>query len=73
MRKLRGILRLQLDSKLSLRQIHKSLRLSLGAVQKIASQAESMGLNWSSIESLNYQELARLFYPQSDTQVSRLS
>ncbi len=70
MRKLRDILRLRLDSKLSLRQIKNSLRISLGAVQKIASQAEEMGLDWASMEPLSDQELARLFYPQSDTRVS---
>ena len=39
MRKLREILRLRLQGELSLRQINNSLRLSLGAVQKVARQA----------------------------------
>ena len=46
MRQLREVLRLRLNAKLSLRQIKASLRLSLGAVQKVTSKAEELGLNW---------------------------
>jgi len=70
MRKLRDILRLRLDAGLSLRQIKNSLRLSLGAIHKVTSQAQALGLNWSAIEQLDEQQLARLFYPDSDTRVS---
>lgn len=70
MRKLREILRLRLQGQLSLRQINSSLRLSLGAVQKVASQAEALKLDWSAIELLSEQELAQLFYPDSDNRVS---
>ena len=45
MRQLRTILRLRLQAKLSLRQIKTSLRLSLGAVQKICSKAETLDLD----------------------------
>ncbi len=70
MRNLREILRLRLQAGLSLRQIKSSQRVSLGAVQKIVSQAVDQGLDWLAIEHLDEQQLARLFYPESDTRVS---
>jgi len=70
MRKLREVLRLRLHAELSMRQIRDSLRLSLGAIQKVVSKAEELGLNWESIDQLNDQQLARQFYPQSDTRSS---
>lgn len=70
MRKLREILRLRLQGELSVRQIKDSLRLSLGAVQKVTSKASSLGLDWETIEQLDDQQLARHFYPQSDTRAS---
>lgn len=71
MRHLREILRLRLQASLSLRQIKSSQRVSLGAVQKIVSQAEAQHLDWSMIEQLDDQQLARLFYPESDTRTSQ--
>jgi len=70
MRQLRTLLRLRLQAKLSLRQIKNSLRLSLGAIQKVTSQAQSLSLDWESVDALDDQQLARLFYPESDTRVS---
>ncbi len=70
MRQLRAVLRLRLQAELSLRQIKNSLRISLGAVQNITSQAKEQGLDWTSIELLDDQQLARLFYPQSDTRAT---
>lgn len=70
MRNLREILRLRLQAGLSLRQIKSSQRVSLGAVQKLASQAAAQELDWSMIEPLDDTQLARLFYPESDTRVS---
>lgn len=70
MRKLREILRLRLQAELSLRQIKGSLRLSLGAVQKVASRAQALDLDWAAIDALDDQQLARLIYPASDVQVS---
>jgi len=70
MRNLREILRLRLQAGLSLRQIKDSQRVSLGAVQGIVSQATDQGLDWPSIEQLNDTQLARLFYPESDTRAS---
>lgn len=67
MRQLREILRLRLQADLSLRQIQSSLRISLGAVQKVVSQAVAQGLDWTTIEGLNDPQLARQFYPQADT------
>ena len=49
MRQLRTILRLRLQAKLS-------LRLSLGAVQKICSKAEALDLDWPAIEQLDDQQ-----------------
>ncbi len=70
MRNLREILRLRYQSGLSLRQIKGSQRVSLGAVQKITSRADELALNWDQIELLDEQQLARLFYPESDARVS---
>jgi len=70
MRKLREILRLRLQGELSLRQIKDSLRLSLGAVQKVTRQAEILGLDWPSIDQLDDQQLARRFYPAADNRLS---
>ncbi len=72
MRKLRDILRLRLDAGLSLRQIKNSLRLSLGAVQKVTSKAQTLGLDWAGVDQLDERQLARLFYPDSDTRVSNI-
>lgn len=71
MRKLRDILRLRLQSELSLRQIKHSLRLSLGAIQKVASRAQTLQLEWEAIEQLTDQQLASLFYPEADTRPSK--
>jgi len=70
MRKLRETLRLRLQAGLSLRQIKDSLRISLGAVQKVTSKAEELGLDWETIHSLDDQQLAQRFYPDADTRVS---
>lgn len=70
MRKLREILRLRLQSQLKMRPISASLRLSLGAVQKVLSQAETQTLTWEAVAQLNDKQLADLFYPASDNQPS---
>ena len=67
MRQLREILRLRLQADLSLRQIQSSLRVSLGAVQKVVSQAAALELDWTTIDGLNDQQLAGQFYPRADT------
>jgi len=70
MRKLRQVLRLGLHAKVAIRAIHRSLKLSVGAIQKILSKAKALDLTWESIEKLDDVQLASLFYPQSDNQVS---
>lgn len=70
MRQLREILRLRLHANLSMRQIKDSLRISLGAVQKVSSKARTQNLDWEGIETLDDQQLARLFYPAADTRAS---
>ena len=59
MRKLREILRLRLYAGLSIRQIRDSLRVSVGAIQKVAATAEQQGITWPLICSLDDTELAR--------------
>ncbi len=70
MRQLRELLRLRLHAGLSMRQIKDSLRISLGAIQKVTNKARAEGLDWAAIEKLDDQQLASLFYPASDTRVS---
>ncbi len=70
MRQLREILRLRLHAELSMRQIKSSLRVSLGAVQKVSSKAKEQNLRWEAIEKLDDQQLAKLFYPAADTRAS---
>ena len=67
MRQLREILRLRFCGNLSLRQIHSSLRISLGAAQKVVSKATALAIDWPTIDQLDDQQLAQLFYPQADT------
>jgi transposase len=70
MRNLREILRLRLQSGLSFRQIKNSQRVSLGAIHQIVSQAKAHNIDWPAIASMDDQQLARLFYPESDTRAS---
>jgi transposase len=70
MKKLRQVLRLGLYAKMAIRAIHRSLKLSVGAIQKILSHAKTLGLTWEAVEKLNDVELADLFYPRSDNQLS---
>lgn len=70
MRQLRELLRLRLHADLSMRQIQGSLRISLGAVQKIINKAQTEDLDWAAVEKLDDQKLASVFYPASDTRAS---
>ncbi len=70
MRKLRNILRLRLDSKLSIRQIHTSTQVSVGAIQKLLSKASELNLSWPLPDDLDDHQLAQLFYSQADTRSS---
>jgi len=66
MKKLREILRLTLQSKLSIRAIKRILNLSVGAIQKIVSQARTLKLTWEKVEALDEPQLMQLFYPAND-------
>ena len=66
MKKLREILRLTLQSELSIRDIHRILNLSIGAVQKVVSQARTLKLTWQKVELLDEFQLMKLFYPAKD-------
>ena len=71
MRKIRDVLRLRLEARLSIRQIRASTKVSVGAIQKLLRQAESLGLSWPLPCALDDAELARMFYPGADTTSSR--
>jgi len=71
MRKIREILRLRHTAGLSIRQIKASTKLSVGAIQKLLSTADALGLGWPLPPELDDSRLARLFYPGADTGVSR--
>ena len=70
MRKLREILRLRRHAGLSIRQVRNSLRISIGAIQKISTLAEQTGINGEQVCQINDTELARHFYPKADTRSS---
>jgi transposase len=70
MRKIRDILRLRLTAGLSIRAISASTKVSVGAIQKLLSQAQSLELDWPLPADLDDNQLARLFYPEADTRVS---
>lgn len=70
MRNIREILRLKHAGGLSIRQIHRSTKVSVGAVQKLLSKADELGLSWPLPDDLDDAELARCFYPKADTRVS---
>ena len=70
MRKIREVLRLRHAAGLSIRQIKASSKLSVGAIQKLLSKADALGLAWPLPPELDDNQLARLFYPGADTRVS---
>ena len=70
MRKIREILRLRLAADLSIRQIKASTKVSVGAIQKLLSRADTLGLTWPLPPEMDDNQLARLFYPGADTRVT---
>ncbi len=70
MRKIRDILRLRLSAGLSIRAINASTKVSVGAIQKLLTQAKALELDWPLPAELDDSQLARLFYPEADTRVS---
>ncbi len=70
MRQLREILRLRLQADLSVRQIQRSLRVSVGAVSKVLSKAAELDIDWAAVEALDDVQLANRFYPKADNRQS---
>ena len=66
MRKIRDILRLKLAGDLSIRQIHRSTKVSVGRIQELLSKARALNLAWPLPDSMDDTELAQLFYPGAD-------
>jgi len=71
MRKIRDVLRLRLSGGLSIREISRSTKLSVGGIQKLLARATALGLAWPLPNDLDDNQLARLFYPTADTGSSR--
>ena len=67
-RKIREILRLDLESGRSIRQISASTKTSVGAIQKLLKQARMDDLSWPLPAELDDVQLAELFYPKANTQ-----
>jgi len=59
MRKIKDVLRLKLDAKLSHEQISASLKVSKGVVAKYAGLASAAGLDWPTINTLDEGEIER--------------
>tara|TARA_B110000503_G_scaffold130096_1_gene203079 strand:+ start:241 stop:1761 length:1521 start_codon:yes stop_codon:yes gene_type:complete len=70
MRKIRDVLRLRHAGGLSVRQISRSTKISVGSIQKLLTKAKSLELTWPVPDNLDDNQLARLFYPSADTQTS---
>ena len=67
MRKIRDVLRLHFSAGLSIREIHRSTKVSVGSIQTLLSKAKVMSLSWPLPDELDDAQLARRFYPQADT------
>ena len=66
MRKLREVLRLRFQAGLSLRDISRSTKLSVGGVQKLIRRAQALDLTWPLPPGSDDARLAALFYPGAD-------
>ena len=71
MRKIRDVLRLRLSAGLSIREISRSTKLSVGGIQKLLSRAQALELGWPLPDEMDDNRLANLFYPAADTRTSR--
>ncbi|CAG8998275.1 MAG: hypothetical protein CENE_00217 [Candidatus Celerinatantimonas neptuna] len=71
MRKIRDVLRLHFSAGLSIRQIQRSTKVSVGSIQSLLRQAKNLNLSWPLPENLDDSQLATLFYPQSDARHAR--
>ncbi len=63
MRKIKEVLRLKYEAKLSCRQIAASLKLSVGAISKYTKAAEAAGLSWPLPEGLDDTTLETRLFP----------
>ncbi|PCK03693.1 MAG: IS21 family transposase [Alteromonadaceae bacterium] len=63
MQKIKDILRLTFEAKLSIRKIAHCLNLSVGAISKYLTRAKAAGLGWPLPEELTDQELALKLQP----------
>lgn len=70
MRKIRDVMRLRYSGGLSVRQISRSTKISVGSIQKLLTKAKELDIAWPLPEDMNDSQLARMFYPGADTQVS---
>ena len=61
MRKIRDVLRLKLEARLSHERIAASLGISRGVVAKYVSLASVAGLDWATVQALSYTALERRF------------
>ena len=66
MRKIREVLRLRFNAGLSIRQISASTKVSIGAIQRLVTQAGKLDLSWPLLNTLDDRQLAILFYPKAD-------
>jgi len=64
MRKTREVLRLRWQLGLTVRQVARSLGISVGVVSKAAGRAKRAGLRWPDVEALSDVELERRLYPE---------
>ena len=67
MRKIRDVLRLRL----SIREISRSTKISVGGIQTLLAKATALELGWPLPDDLDDNRLANLFYPAADTCTSR--
>ena len=58
MRKIRDVLRLHFSAGLSIRQIHRSTKISVGSIQSLLKQAKSLNLSWPLPDNLDDNQLA---------------
>ena len=63
MRKLRDVLRLRHAAGLSIRDISRSTKLSVGGIQKLLNRAEGLQLGWSLPTDLDDTRLASCSIP----------
>lgn len=63
MRKIRDVLRLIFEVKMTQRQVHQALKVSRNAIADYLSRAQNVGLSWPIPEDLGDVELEHLLFP----------